>query len=127
MTIVMWAILGIFGAVITLLTHEGAHYVVNRAVGRTITEVKLWPHYHNNKLYFARVSSTGSGEDLDIVHLAPVVKAFLLMLIWIIGGLYFYSPIFVLAIIELVDMLWWLKGYFFGPDHTDGAKFRKML
>lgn len=124
---IILAILGVVGWVLTLITHEMSHALVNKIAGRTITEIKLWPHFHNGKFYFGRVSSTGGKESLMWVHTSPLLKGVALSALWIVLAIFYYEPLFVLAGAELIDMLWWFKGFLFGPDYTDGAKFRRKI
>ena len=125
-----WAIIVTFvllGWVLSLLTHEVSHVVANKLVGRTITAFKPWPHLHNGKFYFGRASSIGPSAGLMWVHASPLIKGALLCPIWVALGLWVYTPFFLFMATDLIDMLWWFKGFVFGPLRTDGSKFRRKL
>lgn len=118
------AVLAGVGWALSTFTHELSHVIANKMVGRRVVVFKPWPHFHRGRLYFGRASSTGPTEGLLWVHASPLIEQGIMIALWVTLALTLYLPLLVLAGAELIDTIWWLKGYFFGPSHTDGAKFR---
>lgn len=114
------------GAVGTLYLHEISHIIANNLVGREIIEVVLWPHFKNGKFYFSRVQSLGPSEGMKWVHVSPVIKCAVFANIWLFLTIFTQYPHFLILLgWEVMDAAWWLKGYSFGPTHTDGYKFKE--
>lgn len=126
----IWFIFAVFcliGWALSLFTHELSHVIANKIIGRTIITFKPWPHTYRRRFFFGRVSSIGPREHLIWVNISPVIKNIIFGSFWVTLALCLYTPLFAFAITELGDLSWWFKGFIFGPEATDGAKFKSRL
>jgi hypothetical protein len=124
----MWWVHLIFialGAAITLFLHEFSHVVMCWANGLKVHSFKPYPHKADGKWYFGRITRdrTDDIEALQQINISPLVKGIGMAVIWGIAGI-FYHPLWWLGAWEIIDCLWWWKGYFFSPT-SDGGKWRK--
>jgi len=117
----------IIGAPLTLILHELSHAIVAWAAGAEVVLFKLWPHKVEERWYFGRIVIKKDDETFSagLFYAAPYWKALCLCLAWaFIGQLWW--PLLAFAVWEWIDIAWWYKGYYFGPDHLDGRRWRDV-
>lgn len=120
----IYIILLVVGILFSFLAHELSHLVVAKWVGADITAFKPWPHKYQDRWYFGRVSCDGLGEKRVLFYDAPLIKTVMFSVLWLVLGIFVWTPLVILALPELVDGLMWVKGYIWGPAHLDGARAR---
>jgi len=130
-----WVLLAIPAAwFIQNCVHETSHLIVGYIhEGRKPLGMYPYPHKHNNKWYFARcrmgpATIKRSGPYLPR-YIAPFYAGLIVSSIsfLIMSFLPQLHKIFALpsAICGLVDAFWFWRGYIWGPDRTDGRKWKK--
>lgn len=95
-----------------------------------------YPHKYKGRFYFARYEC----EPFPLpghpwVHAAPVVGALVqyLVVAWAllflefceVGDLWWYWA--VLTLCPIVDMLWWVRSYYWGSPESDGWRFKASI
>lgn len=123
--VLAYVICGIIGAALTLVLHEFSHCLVVWNVEGKVVEFKPWPHIHDGRFYFGRMSYEVS-EPLPekTMAIAPLFKAYFMLLLWVALGFSLYHPLLVLAAWELTDIGNWLQG-FIRKGENDGGIFRR--
>jgi len=109
------------------LTHELSHYFIAKLVGAKNVNINLWPHEYNGISYQGSVSCSNLGEYRSLFYGAPLIKSIILLIFWLMCGLFIWINFIVLILPEIIDICIFIHGYFFGPEHVDGARFRKYL
>jgi hypothetical protein len=90
-----------------------------------------YPHIFNKRFFFARCEwkqPFAKWKPNEIVWLAPVISA--LIIISIAGTFSIttsnkyiaYTLCFLIA--GVIDLSWWISGYFFGTPYCDGKKWK---
>ena len=125
--------LAVGGAVVALVLHETAHaIVVGLAPNAKMTKFRPWPGFYRRRdgmehWYNGLILYEGKLGGFEAAfHVAPIIKAGWLLTAWVLAGVLWW-PLWVFALCELVDLLWWLRGYVWKRERSDGGKFRKML
>ena len=104
-------------AFLSLFLHELAHVIAIKSIGGKIVLFKPWPHELNGRLYFGRVRSIMYHVDPKkfwINSISPVIKSLVFGIGWVTIAYFIQLELLVFAAAELVDLLWWVKGYIFG-------------
>jgi len=120
----------LFGA-ITLNLHELSHCIVVWLYGGHVTSYKPYPHIENNRFRFGCMkyhSDTVNIPEKPLVHLAPIIKALLLLLVWFIVFIFHHTSYWLLIPIfwELSDIVNWARGYICNTN-SDGGKLKRIL
>jgi len=122
----VFTVLITFGYVLSLFLHEMSHYIVAKVTGAEVTAFKFYPHTYEDQFFMACVYTKNLKDEYKtLFYAAPLLKSVGLMFTWMTLGLVFWLPLCSLVLLELFDIGIWFKGYFFGSEHLDGAKFRK--
>ncbi len=112
----------VLGACLTLFLHELSHAIAVWSFGGTVEKFKPWPNKdENGRWWFGRVVFRYK-NGYKFINMSPLVKSSIMIPIWILFYIFIYWPFIILAIWEVIDMLWWFKGLVFKVDGTDGYK-----
>ena len=128
---IMYIILFIFSAYLTLFLHEFAHYVALKIAHIEITSFKPYPHRNEGKLYFGCVYFNiprlcESGETLIPIYSASLWKGFVLLIFWMWMALNVWLPLCIFAATEFIDCIYWWFGFFTKREGSDGKKVREL-
>ena len=109
--------------------HESSHLLFGwLEEGRKPLEFKPWPHMYEGRFHFARClmgEATKEGGSC-MRHAAPIlVNIPYTLLMLALTLLHFVFAVFVLC--AWVDSLFWVYGYFWGSEFSDGKRFRKAM
>jgi len=116
-------------AQLVLVSHEAAHAFIVISNGGVVTSFKPYPHYEYGRFYFGHTSfAYPKGWKVGrIICSAPLISSTFLFFIGALIGA-FWAPALWLSIFAVVDILWWIRGYFglFSdfPEDLDGWKWR---
>lgn len=109
--------------------HEGSHLFFGWLIeGRKPLEFKPWPHMYERRFYFARCTGGPATKDgfPHIRHAGPILVNGPYMMLT--SGLMILHIAFgILTLCALVDTLFWLYGFFWGSEFSDGKRFRKAV
>ena len=122
-----WIALGILGAPVTLILHELSHVVFVKLSGGEVTVFKPWPHRFEGRFVFGRVWAIwedGRSEIYRWSHIAPLLKAIVLLSVWNTLSYSHYRPMLILGAWELTDVAKWIWNYFGKDPETDARKWR---
>lgn len=76
----LWLLLFVPGFFLQTLVHEGAHAAMVLLSGGEVVAFKPWPHRHNGRFYFGRVSWRAlSVEGRTAIYFAPSVAGALIV------------------------------------------------
>lgn len=119
------------------IIHESSHLFAGWLFeGRKAIKLIPYPHYYNDRFYFARYEA---GEATNYLwpgeaarHVSPTWAAaiwiFLVGFIFVkflpISWVYIIWPFLITA---AVDIGFWWYGYFFGSEYSDGKRYRKAI
>ena len=112
-----------------LVAHELSHAAAARALGLKVPWDKFWPwpHKADGRWYWGRMyreDAPGKIDDL-LVSLAPLERAQIFMLAWIIPAI-FWAPLWDCVFWEAMDIIHWWVGWVRRP-YSDGGKVRAIL
>ena len=100
---------------LTLLLHELSHLLVMKYTGAKIVRFRPYPHFSDGKFWFGYVSCMWAAKeeptDYKYSHIAPLAKSSVFAVIWFFLGFLVWSPLYVFAVWELIDWLWWFVGW----------------
>ena len=113
---------------LTLILHEAAHALVALFSKRgSVEEFKPWPHTHNGVKYFGRVTLSGlTPREFKVCLLAPLLKSSLLSVIYASLAIATHPLSLIPMLWEILDLIWWVRGYVGNREHSDGYKFRSI-
>jgi hypothetical protein len=86
-----------------------------------------YPHFREDKrFFFGRMRHKGEYTRSQHMwrHIAPLIKAVPLFILWILLGIFVWLPLLPLAFWEFTDIAVWVVG-FIRKNDSDGGKFRK--
>jgi len=118
---------------VELCLHEGSHLLAAMWHQKLVPlGFYPYPHFHNGKFYFARYSvvpPTTPDPPHTLRHITPVIVGGLQVIVTgllqtFIGGWWaaaFLLPFFLMG---LGEILWWLRGYYWGTPTCDGKRWR---
>jgi len=106
--------------------HELSHCIPVWAVGGKVTSFKPYPHKDEDGWHVGKMKWEGEKDvERDMFYVAPLWKGNIFSSIWILLGV-LYSPFFMLAFWEWVDVANWIQG-FIRERKNDGGLFREAL
>ncbi len=112
-------------------THEAGHVFFAKRKGCQDTKIYPYPHLFKGKFYFARAywkQPFMKWDKKEMVWLSPIITSTLVILaatfimFAVPERFHIYLLCFVVA--GAVDHLWWIRGFFFGTDSSDGKRWR---
>ena len=128
----------VVAAWLTLLIHEGSHALMARKQGGTIVSFRPWPHRDRGKWWFGAVQwlQPPSSSQTRWLYGAPLLFNTPLAIGLAIGAIW-WPPLIIWATWELIDHIWWWRGYFAisipftkrwsqPVERLDGQKFRNF-
>lgn len=127
----LFFLLLIIGAVVTVNLHELAHCLVAWKARAEVTTYIPWPHYYvigDKKWWFGRMGYQTKipmlVEDLKWFYLAPLIKACTMSVLWIVL-MFTWWPLVCFLVWELADIAVWSQGYI-RRSGNDGSKYRAL-
>jgi hypothetical protein len=136
---IIWIIMFVATAWLTLLIHEGSHALFAKMQGGSIVSFKPWPHKDKEKWWFGvvRYMQPPPERMTRWLHGSPLLFNGPLAVGLGVAGLLWWPPLLVWSAWEATDHLWWWKGYFSlkipftqrwsqPVERLDGYKFRNF-
>ena len=133
-TLLIWfAVFLIPAWFLQLIIHECSHAVSAVLQGYKVTGVYPYPHKIDGHLYFARCAVEGlpyPAKPENIFFAAPLLGA-TLPILFIPGAIPFTANVLpvmgallAMWVMAAGDVIWWMRGYWWGSNTCDGKRFR---
>lgn len=112
---------------IGIVTHELAHAIVVWSYGHKVLAFKPYPHKKSNGKWTIGLISSSARGNCKLFYIAPLMKAFFFVVLFLVLGLAAYLPLLGFCLGELLDGLDWTKDYILDRKTQDAGKFRSCL